>query len=159
MKINQNLLKVIFLLTFSINSQLIKANLMNNSYKNNNQKSSLENMNMSTMTMTSLFTAYISNLKTNSKNLGGLKQVTLTTDELGSGPIFCEGWNKYLTYEYGSNSEPSKKFEFNEEYEKLKEDKKEENQEKIPHNENEFYFQANQNYLNAYTSKLVILNC
>lgn len=158
MKINQNLLRIIFLLTFSLNSQIIKSYLTKNLNKNSNQKSSLENMNMSTisMTMNSLFTVYVSNFKTNSKNLGGLKQVTLTTDELGSGPIFCEGWNKYLTYEYGSNSEPSKKFEFNEEYEKFKEDKKEENQEKIPHNENEFYFQANQSYLNAYTSKLVI---
>jgi len=55
--------------------------------------------------MLSLFSLQLTKL--NVKNLSGLNPVQLSSDEIGNGPIFCEGWNKFLSNEFGKN--PGKK--------------------------------------------------
>ena len=105
----------------------------------------------STLGMRSLFSNLLS--KVNIKNLSGLKQVVLSSDELGHGPIYCEGWNKFLCDEQGEKHDS---FELNNEFTSLVQ-KKSEYPEEVPKNNQEFYFEVNGDYINTYTSKLVII--
>ncbi len=99
--------------------------------------------------MLSLFSMQITKL--NVKNLNGLKSVQLTPEQLGNGPIYCEGWNKFFTSEYGNQEN---KFKINKEYQAINTNKKA-NPEDIPKDNQEFYFECNKNFINVYTSKLV----